>query len=226
MMNSTFRVVQADLHAERADVLELVMRDVFIGKVSPSALDFLDGNIQVVIPTIQFDRSIVGGQTISSFGNKNPFDPNSPAGQIIDGNDIDYASTPVIGDSGVGTYWKQAGPVTISTYSVHPYALVRQDTFGKGYLAVSRPDEQGQVTCIWKSELTSSVLYTPQEVQSFWLYQLNAAGGTIGKVEIVMKALPGQDVLALINSFQDPPNMAGNATITYGDSVCPGGELP
>src|SRR5882672_1550977 len=173
MMNLSFRVVQADLHAERADVLELVMRDVFLGKVTPSALDFLDGNVQVDVPTIQFDRSIVGGQTISSFGNKNPFDPNSPAGQIIDNNDITYASTPVIGDVGVGTYWKQSGPVTISTYSVHPYALVRQDTFGNGFLAVSRPDDLGQVTCTWKSELMSSVVYSPQSVQSFWLYQLN-----------------------------------------------------
>jgi len=195
IVGSSFRIVNADLHAERADVLSLDINDIFIGSVSPSALDILDENIQVVIPPILFDRTIVGGNVISSFTNpNNPYDPESPSGKIL--ADQTFPANYVIGSMGVGAYWKQLSPVTISTYAVNQNRLLRQDTFGNGQIRISPPDEYRRVHILWRAELISSTVYEPLQIQSVWLYQLNNLNQT-GLIEVELQALPGQDVLAM-----------------------------
>lgn len=205
MLTASFRVLAADLITTRTDYLVLNIYDVFLGTITPSNLDYLRDNVNISIEPIKFDR-------------------------------IDSGS--VNGFYGVGHYFAQIGSISVVLSSAHPQETLRVDEYGHnetsgsifsvgGFLFISEPNSAGIRRVIYRGNLVSSIIGTPNVV-SMWLLAANATDKAVCEVALEAFGNPFDDIDQFTLKF---PNMPGThtANLMYGDEFlppCPPDDVP
>lgn len=116
------------------------------------------------------------------------------------------------GPVGRGHYYPQRDHFTITTYCANPSTPVRTDTFGDGFLFISRTkDDYGRRQVFFRSKWLSSTIID-NNIPSMWLGDL-AAFIPNGIIEVDMLSII--EVHPHINDYSSVDGMFGNMSIYY-----------